>query len=751
MVAQQEETIEFVWHQSTLDSGGQITGLLQHPQNPDVLYARCGVAGVFKSIDRGRSWQAFNSGMRFSYEHSVRSFAVDPQNPDVMFRCSGEARDQKRFGTIHKSSDGGKNWRTVCDEVDYYGNGPTRMYGEVIAIDPNDSAYVVTGGYSNGFWVSRDAGETWSCTGLEGERITGVYFHPLVEDKIYVGTASARAVLDMRKDLSSDELAAELKRLHDFERGTAHLFVSTNRGESWKKLCEGYDLAELVFDTEDPDTLYMATHQHGILRSTDGGASWEEKTEGLPAGVSYCTLSVAPAAPTVLYTAPDVRGYHIGVAPVPVYCSKDQGESWRLIKKHTEKDLKKYPYYMTLRQAGWAISKLLVDHDDFNRIYLSNLYGVAVSPDRGRTWNAHHYTGIEAACVEDICCDPSIHDRVYFAPVGHRPSLSRDGGRTYRTINLIEGLPFRSSTALVASEHRSDLLIYGMTNSERRQARRAAILRSEDGGRTSDLVFTSNPSLFVQALVEDPHISGTFYAYLDGDVLQGAGLYRSEDWGKIWRNLCVPLPDHIQTLPHQREWVEDELLSVTVSRVKRVCGTNQLLCVDPHREDTLYLGEWTEGIFRVTDEGRTVSRVDDGLPFGRHKVSTLVALEVDEARPGVLYAGFIREGLWRSEDYGETWAKLYPADDTPFNASSMAVGGPSKEEIVVACEPLYWSPVESAVYYSADNGETWVNIYDKAMGALRWKGMALDPRSGVIHGCTCGNGCFYAEPKPGED
>jgi hypothetical protein len=65
--------------------------------------------------------------------------------------------------------------------------------------------------------------------------------------------------------------------------------------------------------------------------------------------------------------------------------------------------------------------------------------------------------------------------------------------------------------------------------------------------------------------------------------------------------------------------------------------------------------------------------------------------------------------------------------------------------VFVACEPLYWSRAKSAVFASYDNGSTWTDIYDRTLGALRWKGIDVDPRTGNLYGVTDGNAAFYAE------
>lgn len=735
-------TLPGVINQSTLGGGGYITGLIQHPSQAHILFARCDVGGVFKSMDAAQTWRTVNKGMTESHHHSVQSFAISPHNPDLLLRCSGEARGQRRIGTIHRSDNGGESWYAVCSNVDYYGNGPTRMHAEVIAFDPFDSRFAATGGYSNGVWVSDDAGEHWKYAGLNGERITSLYYHPLRAGVIYAGTASdiVLKIKDQGKRWANEDMAHKLTRFGDFARGDrGRLFRSDNGGRAWGLVCEGYDFVDLAFDRENANKLYLATLQHGIRTSEDSGSRWHELTNGLPTRMAYNTITVR--ADNVLYTAPDARPQHSHLPAIPVYRSTDSGETWELVHEHTAADFHNYPAYMSARHAGWAISTLLPDSAEPGRMYLCNWYGVARSDDGGKTWDAHGFSGIETTCVESIQCDPTLAGHVYITLGDHRPTVSTDNGKSYRMLTLehiVDGSAASDSNAFVASKHRPGLLLAGMTN-RGDNPQPCAIIRSTDGGLTGEQVAFFPPGLFVQALVEDPHQPGRFYAYLEGRLRDGAGVYCSGDWGTYWHKLPLGFPSYIQTLPHNAHWVESELLSVVVYQIKNVCGTNKLLAADPHQTDTLYLGEWTEGVFRVTEGGRRVERRDVGLPFGAQRSAALVALKADEQHPGVLYAGFIAEGLWRSEDYGATWHKLYPRENRLFNASAVDV---QPDLIVIASEPLYWSPSRSAVILSSDYGATWHDIYDPALGALRWKGIAVDRSRGVIHGCTCGNGCY---------
>lgn len=700
---------KFTWHQANTGGGGYITGVVQDPRNTDILYARCDVGGVFKTTDKGKSWVTCNNGLTKWYSHSVQSIAIDPRNSNVIFRCSGDKRNNTLFGSVHKSTDGGLSWKEVLDKTGYYGNGETRMYGEVIAVDPFDKNNVITAGYTNGIWMSNDGGESWKYSTGKEETFLTVSIHPYRRNLYYATTQSGK------------------------------LYTSTNLGKNWNVISSNpeFFITEIAFDKRKSNIVYCSG-KGGVYRSRDSGKSFEKIMNGLPVHFQYNTIVSHPENTHILFTAPDARPDH-PFSPIPIYTSSDGGDSWKKIPGHMGTKLNDYPAYIkSAMMAGWAISKVRIDLSGKNRFLFSNWYGVSFTEDGGETFSGKQFSGLETNCLENIQYDPGNLNTSYYTLPDHMPMVSRDDGQNYYPLPRTT---YSSSTALVTSVHDSTVLLYGARD---RHKNTGAIVRIHQG--KSEVVFSFKDG-YLQSIKEDPFHAGTFYCTIDGELNTIAGIYKSTDWGKSWIKLPFNLRPYMVTLPHEKPFIENELLNIVVGQKKNVCGTNKLLCIDPHHPNVLYFGEWTEGLFKSKDGGLTWEDLTHGLPFGNDTASVLSVIKADPKIAGRIYAGFIREGLWRSDDSGKSWKKIYPLKNELSNISDIHIGGTTGQDLFIGGETLYWSASPTGLWHSTDEGKTWNNIYDPSKGALRIKAIDVNRKSGTIVVGTSGNGAFYLLPK----
>jgi len=154
----------------------RITAVVQSHSNKEILYARSPTRGILVSTDRGDTWKEANGNLKSPEAMAVRSVAVHYEDPHIVLRGGGAVVDGHLKSGLWKSSNGARTWKPVSDRIDFDGSSPTALLGEVIVFSRTRPNLVAAAGESSGFYISRDAGDTWEYAKLKGERITALYF-----------------------------------------------------------------------------------------------------------------------------------------------------------------------------------------------------------------------------------------------------------------------------------------------------------------------------------------------------------------------------------------------------------------------------------------------------------------------------------------------------------------------------------------------------------------------------------------------
>jgi photosystem II stability/assembly factor-like uncharacterized protein len=153
------------WFSSTLGEpvqpGGMTIPVMSaafDPTDANIIYAGTNGSGVWKSSDRGSSWQPANKGM---LDYKIKSLAVDPANTRVIY-AGGADREG-----LFKSIDGGLTWVNLTSRLPFQDPGyiPAVQY---IFIDPNapDTVYLIID--RTGLVASTDGGLSWRLVGKPG-------------------------------------------------------------------------------------------------------------------------------------------------------------------------------------------------------------------------------------------------------------------------------------------------------------------------------------------------------------------------------------------------------------------------------------------------------------------------------------------------------------------------------------------------------------------------------------------------------
>ncbi len=292
---------------------------------------------------------------------------------------------------------------------------------QCLAIDPLHPRYVYCGTFDEGLWQSADAGATWEHTagGIDSEKVMAVAVSALEQANgagiVYAGTEPSAIYRSDDQGLSWKELPA-LRKLPSAASWsfpprpwTSHirwlapdplvagrifaaveagaLVRSLDGGLSWEdRVPDGpIDTHTLVLHKLAPARLYSAAGDgfmqpgRGFAQSDDGGLSWSRPDEGLAYHYLW-SVAADPADPdTLLISAAfGPQQAHNPQAAEAVIYRRSGGVSspWQLVQAG-------------LPPAQGTLASVLAVHDaEPGVFYAANNRGVFRSPDSGLNWEA---------------------------------------------------------------------------------------------------------------------------------------------------------------------------------------------------------------------------------------------------------------------------------------------------------------------------------------------------------------------------
>ncbi|MCK6681579.1 MAG: hypothetical protein L6R30_04065 [Thermoanaerobaculia bacterium] len=528
-----------------------VLNLSRDSQNPAIVYAGTQTGGVYQSKDGGATWASLGLSGASTY-----AVAPDPSDSSVLY-----AAQSKISGGLQKSLDGGATWSARTSGL------PASTVPNSIAFGPESATlYLST---SKGFFKSTDSASTWNVTAAAltcGQQVVGIASQPFTvlardcngaiwrsrdDGTTWQQAGSCSGVSGFLSVIPGNALlmaaGSSVCKSTDFgstwtefptgttgglnaagytPAGSGSIFGlsstgilrSTNGGASFTPANDGLSatsIAQVLIDKDSAKTLYAAIYTGGnpsdqrLLRSTDGGITWSRIDGSLPILTEVKRLAQDPVSGALL-----AAGYSdtpSGDRSPKVARSLDGGNTWvdvtpRLVDSSGE------TRFISVFPGGSPTRPL----------YLASNQQLYVSTSGGSSWTA---VGPLPNTFVDfpLTGNPKDANDLLCPVSGSGVYRSKDGGKTW---TLLSSLSAMRQAFEVAFDPNEPTIQYAATSS--------GVYKSADDGKA--WAVTSQTGL-MRAVLPDPATPGSVYAGRGYSIGGGGGVFKSTDQGTAWTQI----------------------------------------------------------------------------------------------------------------------------------------------------------------------------------------------------------------------
>ena len=456
------------------------------------------------------------------------------------------------------------------------------------------------------------------------------------------------------------------------------IYMTNDAGASWTLMDGSPSLAARMEAAAD-GTLYVTTLGQGVKKYSNG--EWTDITPS-DADLRYCGLSVDLNDTNNIIVSRWANADNPN--ELPVYRSKDKGESWEEVTVTTEKNRKGAPSWYPDWFFMSAVSQVVFDPHRPGQVFAADWYSVWRTPDiwaepAGNTrWYAM-CDGLENTCILSIAA-PHTGAKLFSGGAdfgGHRymDTTGVSDGNLIQIMGNVNSIDYCEA----------DPNYMAVTGSKFHDASGVFAL-SQDNGKT-----------FEKVTVNDTSRNGRVaYSATDTNkivwVPQGEAPMVTFDRGATWQASSGAPSDAVTNF-----WL-----------------TNQPLAADKVNGNTFYLmcpsnGSGTPTYFyRSTDGGLNWSAVNttdlpDSVQWDYPQIKAAPGME------GEVWTAQGRNGLYRSGNGGDTFTKVENVQTARLVAFGKNPPGKSHPAVFVQGTV---NNIEDGVFRSDDMGETWIRIND---------------------------------------
>ena len=606
---------------------GSVGAIAASESHPHILY--CGMGehaprgvmtsygdGVYKSVDAGKTWEPVG----LEKTQHISRIAIHPDNPDIVWvAAQGALHGNSEERGIYKSTDGGKSWKKVlyvnnttgASELSLDMNYPNVLYAAMWE-HQRKPWKVISGGEGSGLYKSTDGGETWTELSDDG----------LPEEMGKMAISVSRA--------NSDKVYALIES--DSEKDLGGLFVSSDAGDSWKRVSDDNRLTQRAWyyietfaDPNDENTVYVLSAP--ALRSIDGGKTWERLTG---THGDYHDLWINPdnsdnllisndGGSAVSFNAGETWSTQANMPTVQIYrINADNQWPYNIYGGQQDNSSVRIP---TLAHGASGITE---------RHWVPSAGGesafLAFDPEDPRYVMGGSYLGT----IEIMDMQANASTEVMAAPIQYLGKAARDMKYLYDWNAPIIWSKHEPGTWY----HCAQQVLRTRDRGETWEEVSPDLTRDIDekqgkggGPYTVEAVGAENYGA-ISYMIESPHEKGVFYTGSNDGMV-----YITKDNGESWQD------------------VTPKGLGETLVNA---------IDVSPHDPATVYIAttrykfnDHTPALYKSTNYGKSWTNISEGIPYGSF---TRVVRE-DQNRENLLYAG-TEKGVYVSWNGGSNWESL---------------------------------------------------------------------------------------------
>ncbi len=592
------------------------------------------------SLTQGVSTPAGGAWKAFEWWYAQRAYPGTFIPPRGLRKAHAErSADLRSKGKRDLLASAPGQWRSL---------GPDNIGGRVlaIAVHPVQTGTVFVGSASGGLWKTTTGGDgaaPWTRveTGYPTLSVSAIAIDQLHPDTIYIGTGEISRYVR--------PLVGTLGARASYGMGVLR---STDGGTSWDTTGLSWAfqnitaVQEIVINPLNPSTVFAATSE-GVFRSTDAGGSWSLSNPVLMA----MDLVINPSDTTILISS---HG-NLNSSPNPgLYMTFDGGGAWTKLEGG-------------LPASNFGRTSLDISRSDPSVVYAgisngssSSIIGLYRSTDGGLSWSlrtATNYVGSQGWYDNVIAVHPTDPSTVYCA--GFDLHKSSNGGTN---------LPAISSGSIHVDHH---------------------------------------------ALAFDPADPRTLYIGTDG------GMYKTTDSGTTFINLNKGFLT-TQFYPGFANASDDSSIALgglqDNGTLKYIGGPSWIpvwggdggwCAIDPTDKNTLYAESQYGRIVRSYNGGGSFSQATVGLPGSQSEWNFIPPFAIAPSSPGVLYAG--ARNVYKTTNHGTSW----------FSAN----GSSSLNGTNIACIGVSWTSPDTLLAGTgsgAVGGSPLFQIFSSTTGGASW-------------------------------